>query len=212
MKSDLSLSDEVSESSGNEISLCSDDAVSIFVDEISESSYDKEKISFGSDKAVCKFFAAHSSHRRASLPDNIVKELRTTKQRRVTFNDVKDNSAGVKNTIALSWSKRLSLSSSKEVCDMITPAEVDKKDKLPAPKFTISLSRASSSSSLSSASNLPAVVGDRSLSWPDVTRILAVEEMRMRPQRRRVSFNLTDNDSGSGSKNSIAPSRKKIST
>ena len=91
MKSDLSLSDEVSESSGNEISLCSDDAVSIFVDEISESSYDKEKISFGSDKAVCKFFAAHSSHRRASLPDNItsnlpaVKEPRTTRHRRVTF-------------------------------------------------------------------------------------------------------------------------------
>jgi hypothetical protein len=219
MKSDLSLSDEISELSGNEISLCSDDAISVFFDEISESSYDKEKISFGSDKAVCKFFAAHSSHRRASLSDNItsnlpaVKEPRTTRQRRVTFNNLNDSSAASKKTDALSWSKRLSLSSSsKEVCDMITPTEVDTKDTMPAPKFTISHSRASSSSSLSSASKLPAVVGDRSLSWPDVTRILAVEEMRMRPHRRRVSFNLTDKDSGSGSKNSIAPSRKKNST
>jgi hypothetical protein len=207
-------------STSDKLSLHSDDADYEFFDEISESSDNKEKISFDSDNAVCEFFTAHSSpHCRASLPDNItsnlpaVKEPRTTRHRRVTFSNLNDICAGVKNTVALSWSKSLSLSSPKEVCNMITPAEVDKKDKLPAPKFTISLSRASSSSSLSSASNLPpAVVGDRSLSWPDVTRILAVEEMRVRPQRRRVSFNLADNDSGSGSHNSIAPSRKKSST
>jgi hypothetical protein len=156
-------------STSDKLSLHLDDADYEFFDDINEFSNEH---SLCSDNAVCEFFTAHSSHRRASLPDNIssnlpaVKELRTTRQRRVTFNDVKDNSAGVKNTIALSWSKRLSLSSSKEVCDMITPTEVDKMDTMPAPKFTISLSRASSSSSLSNASNLPAVAGDRSLSWP----------------------------------------------
>jgi len=244
----LSSSNEISESSDDEISVCSDDA-------------------------VCEFFTAlSSSERRASLPDltrscNLpaVKEPRTTRHRRVTFSNSTDICAGVKNTVALAWSKRLSLSSSKEVCDMITPTEVDKKDTMlsSAPKFTISLSRASSSSSLSSAtnlhavaehrrcslpdlnnnlslnkrslssskevceitptevekkdtilksgsaftpfcrsislssaSNLPAVVEHPSLSWPEVTRILAVEEMRTRPHRRRVSFNLTDNDGG----------------
>ena len=258
----MSSSNEISESSDDEISVCSDDA-------------------------VCEFFTAlSSSERRASLPDltrscNLpaVKEPRTTRHRRVTFSNSTDICAGVKNTVALAWSKRLSLSSSKEVCGMITPTEVDKKDTMlsSAPKFTISLSRASSSSSLSSAtnlhavaehrrcslpdlnnnlslnkcsssfpkevcdmitptvvdkkdtilrsgsaftpfcrsislssaSNLPAVVEHRNLSWPDVTRILAVEEMRMRPHRRRVSFNLTDNDGGS--KSSIAPSLNKRS-
>jgi hypothetical protein len=203
-------------STSDKLSLHSDDADYEFFDEISEFSNEH---SLSSDDAVCENFTAHSSpHRRASLPDNItsnlpaVKEPRTTRHRRVTFSNLNDICAGVKNTIALSWSKRLILPSSKEVCNMITPTEVDKKDKLPAPKFTISLSRASSSSTLSSASNLHSVAERRRCSWPDNTSNLqAIKESRTK-QSQRVSFNLTNNDSGSGSKNSIAPSRKKTST
>lgn len=179
-----------------------------------------DEISFCSDDAVCEFFTAHSSpERRASLPDltrscNLpaVKEPRTTRHRRVTFSNSTDICAGVKNTVALPWSKRMSLSSSKEVCDMITPTEVDKKDTMlsSAPKFIISLSRASSSSSLSSVSNLHAVAECRRCSLPDNTSNLpAIKEPRT-TQRRRVSFNLTDN--GGGSKKSTAFSLNKCSS
>jgi hypothetical protein len=95
---------------------------------------------------------------------------------------------------------------------MITPTEVEKKDTMlsSAPKFTISRSRASSSSSLSSASNLHAVAEHRHYSLPDNTSNLpAIKESRT-TRHQRVSFNLTDN--GGGFKNTFdAPRYNHIS-